>query len=59
MKTNWIKSAIKHPGALHHDLEVPPSKEIPVKKLKSAAKGNGVTAKRARLAMTLRYMKKK
>lgn len=54
MAKNWIKSAIKHPGALHKDLNVPQGKKIPAKKLKAAEKKGGVVGKRARLAETLK-----
>lgn len=54
MARNWIASAIKHPGALHRTLGVKQGKKIPVNRLRAAAKGNSVTAKRARLALTLR-----
>lgn len=58
-KKNWIAGAIGKPGALHEDLGVPKGKKIPKKKLEAAAKGSGVTAKRARLAETLEGLKKK
>ena len=38
---NWIKGAIKHPGALHKELGVPEGKKIPAKKLAKAAKAGG------------------
>ena len=50
---NWIKGAIKHPGALHKELGVPQGKKIPASKLAKAAKAGGVEGKRARLAETL------
>lgn len=53
---NWIKGAIKKPGALHKQLGVPEGKKIPESKLKAAAKAGGVEAKRANLAMTLKKM---
>ena len=55
---NWIKSAIKKPGALHEELGVPAGKKIPAKKLAAAAKKPGVLGKRARLAETLKSLKK-
>lgn len=61
-KKNWIKGAIKKPGALRKTLKVKKGKDIPVAKLKKAAAGKGVsgkTEKRAELALTLRKMKKK
>lgn len=57
-KKNWIQGAIKHPGALHKELGVPEGKKIPAKKLKAAAKKKGIEGKRARLAETLKEMKK-
>src|SRR6202012_951219 len=33
---NWIKDAVKHPGALHKELHVPEGKKIPAKKLEKA-----------------------
>ena len=59
MARNWIKGAIKHPGALHKDLGVPKGQKIPAKKLKAAEHSkNPKTAKRARLAETLKKMHK-
>jgi hypothetical protein len=54
----FIQKAIKHPGALHKELGVPMGKKIPAKKLAKAAKAKGIEGKRARLAETLRKMKK-
>lgn len=58
MSFDWIKGAIKHPGALHRTLHVPQGQKIPASKLAAAAKGHGVTAKRARLAQTLKKLHK-
>jgi len=58
----WIQKAIKKPGSLRKTLGAKKGKDIPVSKLKKAAKGKGVspkTEKRAELALTLRKMKKK
>ena len=57
-KKKWIQKAIKHPGALHKELGVPEGKKIPAKKLAKAAKAGGKEGKRARLAETLKGMKK-
>jgi hypothetical protein len=54
----WIQAAIQHPGALHKQLGVPAGKTIPAKKLAKAAKAPGVLGKRARLAETLKGLKK-
>ena len=56
MAKNWIKGAIKHPGALHKALGVPMGKKIPASKLAAAAKKGGKLGKRARLAQTLKKM---
>lgn len=58
-KKQWIKSAIKHPGALHKEMGIPEGKKIPGKRLKAAAKKPSVEGKRARLAETLKGFKKK
>ena len=50
---NWIKGAIKHPGALHKQLGVPQGKTIPKAKLAKAASAKGKLGQRARLAETL------
>lgn len=55
---NWIKQAIKKPGALHRALGVPQGEKIPVSKVQAAAKKGGKLGQRARLAMTLRKMSK-
>jgi hypothetical protein len=54
----WIQEAIKSPGALHRELGVPAGEKIPAKKLAKAAKAPGVLGKRARLAETLKGLKK-
>ena len=58
-KKNWIAGAIKKEGALRKTMGVKKGKTIPAGKLAAAAKGKGVTAKRARLAMTLKKLGKK
>ena len=55
---NWIQGAIRHPGALHKQLGVPAGKKIPEKKLAAAAEKGGTLGKRARLAETLKGMRK-
>lgn len=56
---NWIKGAIKSPGALHKSLGVPAGQKIPAKKLSAAAKSsNPTTRKRANLAKTLGKLRK-
>jgi len=53
---DWIKGAIKHPGALHKELGVPEGKKIPASKLRKAASKGGVLGRRARLAETLKKL---
>lgn len=54
---NWIKEAIKKPGALRESLGVKAGKNIPAKALAKAAKAPGKLGQRARLAETLKKMK--
>jgi hypothetical protein len=57
-KKDWIKGAIKHPGALRKELKAKPGEPIPAKKLAAAAKKPGKEGKRARLAETLKKLNK-
>lgn len=59
MAEKWIQKAIKKPGALRKELGVKKGQKIPAKKLKAAAKKGGKLGQRARLAETLKKMKKK
>lgn len=55
----WITKAIKRPGALSKKLGVPEEKNIPMAKLKKAAKSSSPkTRKQANLAITLKGLKK-
>lgn len=58
-KKKWIQQAIKHPGALRKQLGVKKGKKIPLSKLRKAAKAKGKLGRRARLALTLRKLRKK
>ena len=58
MAEKWIKEAIKKPGALRSALGVKEGKTIPAKKLAAAAKKPGKMGQRARLAQTLKGLKK-
>ncbi len=58
MAKKWIQKAIKHPGALHRQLGVKSGKKIPAKKLRSAAKKGGTLGRRARLAQTLKKLRR-
>lgn len=57
-KKKWIQSAIKKPGSLRKALGTPKGKKIPAKKLAKAAKAKGKLGQRARLAKTLRKLKR-
>jgi hypothetical protein len=57
-KKNWIKGAIKKPGSLRKALGVKDKEVIPSKELAAAAKKPGKIGKRARLAITLKKMRK-
>jgi hypothetical protein len=54
---NWIKDAIKKPGALRKELGAKKGEPIPAKKLAAAAKKPSKIGQRARLAETLKGMK--
>ena len=56
--TKWIQSAIKKPGALRKSLGVKKGEKIPAGKLAKAAKAPGKMGQRARLAQTLKGLKK-
>ena len=58
MSEKWIQKAIKKPGALRKELGAKPGKPIPAAKLAAAAKKPGKIGKRARLAETLKGLKK-
>ena len=53
---NWIKGAIKKPGALREALGVRKGETIPAAKLAAAAKKPGKMGQRARLAQTLKKL---
>lgn len=55
----WIGKAIKKPGQLHKDLGVPEDEPIPEGTLNAAAKKGGKVGQRARLAKTLKKMRRK
>lgn len=59
MAEKWIQKAIKKKGALREALGAKVGKNIPKGKLAKAAKGKGVTGRRARLAQTLSKLNKK
>ena len=54
---NWIKGAIKRPGALHRALHVPEGQKIPAAKLQKAAHSDNPRLRQeANLAKTLKKM---
>ena len=55
----WIQKAIKHPGALRRALHAKKGKPIPRGALEKASHKKGVTGRRARLALTLRRLRRK
>ena len=59
MAEKFISKAIKKPGALRKALHIKEGEKIPEKKLKAAEKKPGKMGQRARLAETLKEMKKK
>jgi hypothetical protein len=58
MAEKWIQNAIKKPGALRSALGAKKGKPIPASKLAKAAKAPGKMGQRARLAETLKGLKK-
>lgn len=58
MAEKWIQKAIKKPGALKKSLGVKAGEKIPAGKLAKAAKSSGKLGQRARLAQTLKGLKK-
>ena len=58
MAEKWIQKAIKKPGALKKSLGINPKNPIPPKMLSKAAKAPGKMGQRARLAETLKGLKK-
>ena len=58
-KRRWIQQAIRKKGALRRQMGVKKGQKIPASKLKKAAKAKGKLGRRARLAITLRKLRKK
>lgn len=58
MKKNFIKDAIKKPGALRKSMGVKKGETIPAKKLAAATKAPGKLGQRARFAEMLKGFKK-
>ena len=59
-RRRWIADALaRHrPGALHRQLGIPETERIPVRTLEAVARAPGLAGKRARLALTLRRLKR-
>lgn len=55
---NWIAGATANKGGLHRALGVPEGKTIPAAKVAAAAKRPGKVGKEARLAQTLKGLRK-
>jgi len=59
-RKNWIKGAIKRPGALRKKLGVKPGKKITTAQLNKASRSkNPRTRRQANLAKTLKKMSRK
>ena len=58
MAEKWIQKAISKPGSLRKSLSVKEGQTIPAGKLAKAAKAPGKMGQRARLAQTLKGLKK-
>ncbi len=58
MAEKWIQKMHMKKGALHEEMGIPQGKKIPGKKLEAAAKKGGKLGKRARLAETLKGLRK-
>jgi len=58
-KKNWIKGAIKRPGALRKKLGAKPGMPIPPGKVNAAAKKGGQLGRQARFALMLKGFTKK
>lgn len=50
---NWIAGAVKHPGALHEQLDVPAGKKIPASKLAAKPGDSTRTKRRKAFARTM------
>jgi len=58
MAEKWIQKAIKKKGSLRKSLGVKKGQTIPASKLNAAAKKGGKLGQRARLAKTLKKLRK-
>jgi len=58
-KKNWMKTAVKKPGALHEDLGIPKDQKIPASKLKIKPGDSALLKKRKTLAKTFKKARRK
>ena len=59
MAKKWIKETTKNKGGLHRSLGIPEGKNIPEDMIRQAAKRGGRVGKQARLAVTLKRLRKR
>lgn len=59
MAKNFIKAAIKRPGALHRALHIPQGQHIPLAQIEKASHAPGRLGREARFAQTLASFNKK
>lgn len=59
MAKKWIAKATENKGGLHRSLGIPEGQTIPLAKIHAAAKRSGKVGDQARLALTLRGLRKK
>ena len=59
MAKNFIKAAIRRPGALHRALGVPQGQRIPLADIEKASHAPGRLGREARFAQTLASLNKK
>jgi hypothetical protein len=57
-KKLWIQKMHMKKGALHAQMHVPQGEKIPEDRLRAAAASGGILGRRARLALTLKKMKR-
>lgn len=55
---NWIQGAHMKKGALHEEMGVPQGQPIPAARLQKAESAPGILGRRARLAATLKGLRK-
>jgi hypothetical protein len=59
MARKWIKRATRRKGALHRALGIPLDQTIPTRTLRVAARAAGRIGRQARLALTLRNLRRR